>query len=232
MDYRSLSVIARGRRLTRGVNSLTPSDHQVQLHHGNCLELIPTLDLAHVKLVLTDPPYGIRAKLRNQSKTQAVVKIRNDQTQEVGQKVLDWAADQNLPTVAFASPMKPWQGQWRQHLVWDKGPAVGMGDLKRTWKPTWELLQLARNSPLRKGRHQGVLKFWINPRDMRDHPTAKPVPLLRYLIEQLTDEGDVVFDPFMGCGSTGEACKESGRRFIGIELDEHYFGRCKEKLKV
>jgi DNA modification methylase len=55
------------------------------------------------------------------------------------------------------------------------------------------------------------------------HPTAKPVPLLRYLIDQLTDPGDTVFDPFMGIGSTGLACQQSGREFIGIEIDPAYY---------
>lgn len=55
------------------------------------------------------------------------------------------------------------------------------------------------------------------------HPTQKPVYVMRWLIERLTNKGDVVLDPFMGCGTTGVACKELNREFIGIELDEKYY---------
>lgn len=55
------------------------------------------------------------------------------------------------------------------------------------------------------------------------HPTQKPVPLLRYIIETYTDPDDLVFDPTMGSGSTGVAAILSGRRFIGIERDSTYF---------
>ena len=55
------------------------------------------------------------------------------------------------------------------------------------------------------------------------HPTQKPVPLLEYLIRTYTNEGETVLDNCMGSGSTGVACVNTGRRFIGIELDPGYF---------
>ena len=63
------------------------------------------------------------------------------------------------------------------------------------------------------------------------HPTQKPVDLLRYLVLTYTDEGDTVLDNCMGSGSTGVACKETNRNFIGIELDENYFNIAKERLE-
>ena len=55
------------------------------------------------------------------------------------------------------------------------------------------------------------------------HPTQKPIYVMKWLIERLTNEGDIVLDPFMGVGSTGVASKELNRKFIGIELDEKYY---------
>ena len=55
------------------------------------------------------------------------------------------------------------------------------------------------------------------------HLTQKPIYVMKWLLERLTNAGDLVLDPFMGSGSTGVACKELNRRFIGIELDENYF---------
>lgn len=63
------------------------------------------------------------------------------------------------------------------------------------------------------------------------HPTQKPVKLLEYLIKTYTEEGDTVLDFTMGSGSTGEACKNTNRDFIGIELEKTYFKRAVKRLK-
>ena len=63
------------------------------------------------------------------------------------------------------------------------------------------------------------------------HPTQKPVPLLEYLIKTYTNEGDLVLDFTMGSGSTGIACMNTNRRFVGIELDEKYFNIAVDRLK-
>lgn len=65
-----------------------------------------------------------------------------------------------------------------------------------------------------------------------NHPTSKPVPLLEYLIKTYTNEGETVLDNCMGSGSTGVACVNTNRNFIGIELDEKYFNIAKERLGV
>lgn len=63
------------------------------------------------------------------------------------------------------------------------------------------------------------------------HTTQKPIYLMKWLIERLTSDKDVVLDPFMGSGTTGVACKNTGRNFIGIELDEIYFNIAKERIE-
>ena len=64
------------------------------------------------------------------------------------------------------------------------------------------------------------------------HPTQKPVPLLEYLIRTYTNESETVLDFTMGSGSTGVACVNTNRNFIGIELDENYFKIAKERIGV
>ena len=66
---------------------------------------------------------------------------------------------------------------------------------------------------------------------IRYHPTQKPVALLEYLINTYTNEGETVLDFTMGSGSTGVACVNTGRKFIGIELDDHYFNVAKERIE-
>ena len=63
------------------------------------------------------------------------------------------------------------------------------------------------------------------------HPTQKPVSLLQYLIKTYTNEGEIILDNCMGSGSTGVACLNTNRKFIGIELDENYFNIAKERME-
>jgi len=73
-----------------------------------------------------------------------------------------------------------------------------------------------------------ILKF---KRDKdRIHPTQKPVVLMEYLIKTYTNEGDLVLDNTMGVGTTGVACKNLNRNFIGIELDEEYFNIATKRI--
>lgn len=73
-----------------------------------------------------------------------------------------------------------------------------------------------------------VLKFNA---DRGLHPTQKPVALLEYLIKTYTNENDLVLDFTMGSGSTGVACLNTNRRFVGIELDENYFNIAKDRIE-
>ncbi len=62
------------------------------------------------------------------------------------------------------------------------------------------------------------------------HPTQKPIEVMEWIIHRLSNEGDLILDPFMGIGSTGVACMNTNRKFIGIELDEKYFDISKERI--
>ena len=70
-----------------------------------------------------------------------------------------------------------------------------------------------------------------NPNNNLFHPTQKPTDLLEYLIKTYTNEGELVLDFTMGSGSTGVACMNTNREFIGIELDENYFNIAKQRIE-
>ena len=72
-----------------------------------------------------------------------------------------------------------------------------------------------------------ILKFKV---ERGLHPTQKPVALMEYLIKTYTNEGETVLDFTMGSGTTGVACKNTGRDFIGIELDQTYFEIAKKRI--
>jgi site-specific DNA-methyltransferase (adenine-specific) len=74
-----------------------------------------------------------------------------------------------------------------------------------------------------------VLQF--APDKDRSHPTQKPIALLEYLIKTYTNENDTVLDFTMGSGSTGVACKNTNRNFIGIEMDKNYFDIAKNRIE-
>jgi site-specific DNA-methyltransferase (adenine-specific) len=85
------------------------------------------------------------------------------------------------------------------------------------------------NSGFRHAR--SVLKV-SNPRVKGGHPTQKPVPLLSWLIQTFSDQGDVVLDCCMGSGSTGVACQKTQRKFIGIENNARWFDVATKKLEM
>lgn len=108
-------------------------------------------------------------------------------------------------------------------IVWDK-KAHGMGDLKGSFAPRYEVIIFAT-----KGRFELPGK---RPDDLiacakvgnqnLTHPNEKPVELLEQLIEATTTPGALILDPFAGSGSTLAAAAKTGRKYIGIEIDEHY----------
>ena len=82
-----------------------------------------------------------------------------------------------------------------------------------------------------QGENCNVLFYNVPSTKERYHPTQKPVDLLEHLILSYSNEGETVLDNCMGSGSTGVACANTNRRFIGIELDEGYFNIAKERIK-
>ena len=119
---------------------------------------------------------------------------------------------------------------FKQMVVWDKGP-MGMGwHYRRSYETVlvaekpgaacrWFDTSDSVENIIRPG-HNGIRKI-IPSAD--DHPTPKPVELAKHFINLHSDIGDVVVDPFAGRGWVGVACIETGRRFVGIEIDEEHY---------
>ena len=105
-----------------------------------------------------------------------------------------------------------------------KGGGIGKSDsaFTRTYKPLKKTYEY--KNPVTLIEFDKIRKGAI-------HPTQKPVELLEYLIKTYTNEGDLVLDFTCGSGSTGVACLNTGRRFVGVELDEKYFNIAKERLE-
>jgi DNA modification methylase len=202
------------------------------LYCGDCLDVLPTL--GKVDAVVADPPYGIRLQnhcvgqcmdgSRRQRRASDDWSIKGDDSHEVADAIREWSDTNGVCVAMFGSAFKPYGGDWRNILVWNKGLAVGGGgDPERCFKRTHELIFIANNGPLRGKRDGSVIDWPVNPSEFEFHPAQKPVGLMAYLIEQLTDAGNLVVDPCMGSGSTALACIDTGRLFVGVEADASRF---------
>ena len=209
-----------------------PTDENpVVVVEGDCLDVLRAMPDGRVDAVVTDPPYGI-ALSSHGTWFRGMTTIAGDESTAIGQKVIDQCHSRQWPVLAFASPLKPWRGDWRQALVWNKGGAVGIGGDRATcWKQSWELIQVGRLFPEVYGdRDEAVLEFPISPSLSRHHPAAKCSRLMRYLVRKLTRPGDTIIDPFAGSGTTGVAAIAEGRKAILIEKEPKYAAICRRRV--
>lgn len=127
---------------------------------------------------------------------------------------------------------------FKQMVVWDKGK-IGMG---WHYRRSYEVILVAqkKGAPCRWFDNTHMVENIIRPGDYgikkiipskTQHPTVKPVALMAHFIRLHTMPGDVVLDPFMGSGTTGVACVNMDRDFIGVELDPQFYEMAEKRLK-
>lgn len=179
---------------------------------GDCREVLPTL--GRVDAVVTDPPYGIGA-----AKAAAHSRIR-DRASWDDQEWDDRPPPADLIRLVITSAQNSivWGGNYfdlppsRCWLVWDKlnPPGFSLADAELAW------------TTLDRAVRKWAGRAPCQGRDDKQHPTQKPVGLMEWCLGLLPTTGPVV-DPFMGSGTTGVACIQTGRRFLGIEREPRYF---------
>jgi len=191
------------------------------LYHGDCLEILPTLD--KVDAVVTDPPYGINWKPRVNHQDQVWVDDKPFNPApflEIGKHHLFWGAQY------FADKL-PISESW---TTWVKRPIdCDFSNDKRTFATT----ELAWSD---WGKARFKCQVWdggmrAGKRENREfnHPSQKPIELMEWC---LPPDCEVILDPFMGGGTTGVACANLGRKFIGIELERKYFDIACERIEA
>jgi site-specific DNA-methyltransferase (adenine-specific)/modification methylase len=166
------------------------------------MEVLPTL--GEVDAVVTDPPYGIGITKSN----------RLSVSRGMGGK--SW--DDKAPDLSFLPdvPSIIWGGNYfelpptRAPLVWDKNnPGRDFADFEMAWS---NLDMVARR----------IVQRPMNMDGGKVHPTQKPIAVMEWCLSFLPD-AELIADPFMGSGTTGVACVNLGRKFIGIEKEPEYF---------
>jgi len=227
------------------------------LHHGDCLEITPTLDPQSVDAIITDLPYGTTA-----CKWDSIIPF--DELWKMVKHILKpkgvfvTTASQPFTSALVMSNPHGFSYSW----VWNKKLA-GNGILakRQPLKIHEDVLVFGGkyNPQKTKGRARwkggikdshgtfsgaespkvynddyhpvSIIEFsGAGMRSKRTHPTQKPVALYEYLIKTYTNAGDTVLDMCFGSGTTGEACQNTGREFIGIERDPDYFLIAKQRL--
>lgn len=193
------------------------------LYHGDCLEILPTLQKADA--VVTDPPYGIgEAAGKNASRTKlAVAKDYGDDNwddQPISPELLRLVIAAGTNACVFGGnyyAMEP-SSCW---LVWDKeNGANDFADCELAWTNLPKAVRRIRYM------WNGMLRANNEPRG--DHPTQKPLGVMSWAVSHFP--GTSVLDPFMGSGTTGVACMNLGRKFIGIEIERKYFDIACERI--
>jgi DNA modification methylase len=213
----------------------------VELYCGDCLEVLPTLK--PVDHVISDPPYEKEAH-REGRRTQASLKHGIDAdldfeaiTEEIRGRVAQLCCDLSTGWCLFfcqAEAAGAWRdaieiagGKYKRTMIWvkpDSTPQLN-GQMPA---PGYESMPLAwcgkGHSRWNAGGKRGVYTHLTNGPDRHGvHKTEKPVALMRELVADFTNPGQLICDPFAGSGTTGVAAVKLGRRFIGIEKEPRFF---------
>lgn len=209
----------------------------VRLIHGDCLQVLPTLDLASIDAVIADPPYGMDWDTDStrfsggESKLKGRDRGRGDWDRIVGDlKPFDPSPWMEFPRVVlWGSNHYGRQLPIGTTLVWVKRNEEAFGSFLSDAEIAWM-----------KGGH-GVYCFMLPGSPQRSknenrsaksaHPNQKPIRLMSWCIEKLgLEPGSTILDPYMGSGTTGVAAIKAGCSFIGIEIEERHFATAQRRI--
>ena len=205
----------------------------VELLNGDCMDYMATLKDNEFDLAVVDPPYGIDLDLKHRSggsvlANKTMYKYKGwdknappvqyfQELCRVSKNQIIWGANHFIDRIPIGSPC------W---IVWDK--MNGQNDFADC-----ELAWTSFSSAVRQFRFrwQGMLQGDMKNKEKRIHPTQKPVALYHWIYDKYAQKGWRILDTHLGSGSSAIASHDSGLDFVGIELDEEYFQKAKERLE-
>ena len=231
----------------------------IDLRHGDCLELMKDIPNKSIDMILCDLPYGTtKNKWDSIIPFDKLWEQYERIIKDNGAIVL--FAQTPFDKVLGCSNLKMLRYEWiwkkskaTGHLNAKKMPLKEHENILIFYKnlPRYNAQGLIKKDipTIRKGRNNGsnygesskdaIQEYENYPKSVLEfasvgktiHPTQKPVALLEYLIKTYTNEGELVLDNCMGSGSTGVACLNTNRKFMGIELDANYYNIAKERIE-
>lgn len=195
-----------------------------KIYNMDCLDGMRLMKEQGIKAdwIITDPPYGISVNNnmgRRKGDTKSDYKEAYWDKERLPKQYFDLMFEIAVKCVIFGGnyytdylpPSKSW-------IVWDK---LMSEDL------TFSQVELAWTNADCMSK---TIKCFPNGSEKRIHPTQKPLPVIEWILNKYTKEGDLVCDPFMGSGTTAVACHKLKRRYIGFELDEEYFNLAQKRI--
>lgn len=218
----------------------------IKLYCDDCLNIMKQIENESIDLIVTDPPYLIKYKTnrRKNKDHDFCSEILNDDNEQL---IIDYIRECyrilknntamymfcNCDKVDFFKQELENAGfKIKNMIIWVKNNWTA-GDLKAQFGKQYEIIFLVN-----KGRKcfngKRITDVWMFDKisgKKQLHQNQKPVDLLKQCILKHSDENDIIFDGFMGSGSTGVACIETDRKFIGVELDKKYFEIAKERIE-
>jgi DNA modification methylase len=223
----------------------------VDLRLGDCLDIMRMLPDGCVDAVITDPPYGEKQASWDDSKPPEVIWDDLYRVLKYGGVLYYWGFWGHAPWVLGNAKRVGFTPLSR--IVW--WFRTGRPEKLSYREDTEEAWYLAKGTPTtfnahvalepyvdqnnykrygRDGKHPGTVwiasRIFHNHPENCNHPTQKPLDLIRKMVEISTNLGDTVLDPFAGSGTTGVACVQTGRNFIGCEISEEYFAIAEKRI--
>ena len=208
----------------------------------DCLDGMKKIPDSSVDLIVTDPPYGINyASDRVKDKNRRLGGILNDDRPFVDfiPDALRVLKDTGAMFVftrwdvqrVFIDEILRSSGRVKNIIIWDKG-AHGMGDLKAAYGSRYESVIYSPGSKFTfPGRRPiDIISIPKVPPAKLRHPNEKPVELIEKLLQDASQPGAIVLDPFMGSGTTAVACIKTCRNYIGFELDGKYHAVAQQRI--
>lgn len=203
---------------------------------ADCLDILKQLPDKCVDLVLTDPPYGIGYDKKatryngtfqgNGVARRGIYKECNWDKKTPEKEVFDEILRISRNAIIFGgnyfANMLPNSKHW---IVWDKKTNGDWADCELAWT--------SFGKPVKKYEYlwSGMLQQNMKEKEIRIHPTQKPVGLFMKILQDYSNENDIVLDCFSGSGTTAVACHNLKRRFICIEKDPEYAKASQERLE-
>jgi len=184
------------------------------LYLGDCLEYMKSMPDKSVDAVITDPPYGV--DFRGNDWDAFIPKWINE-ARRITNKVMFTTGIATL----WQYPQPDWVGCWHNIAGASRSRLNGFNH--------WTPIMFYGLSDFPIDTFETRMGITINENKDIDHPSPKPLRLMKWLVEN--SSGDTIFDPFMGSGTTGVACMQLGRNFIGCEIDPGYFAIAEKRIK-
>ncbi len=225
----------------------------IELYKEDCLKILKNIKDNSIDLIITDPPYKTTSRgcagnsggmlQKDINKKGKVFENNNISIKDYAKefyRILKndshcYIMTNHVNLFEMLSEMQNAGFHFIKSLIWNKGNKI-MG---RFYMSQFEYILFFRKGKAKQINNCGTSDILSIPnKKSKDengnnlHDTEKPVELMKVLIENSSNSGDTVLDSFMGIGSTGVACKETNRNFIGIEVDKKYFDIAKERIET